>query len=56
MTARQLTVNAGAAHAEIHELYMEGEITLAEKECALCTLYNHYEKMWHMATFREKYA
>lgn len=56
MTSKQLSVNAGAAHAEIHMLYENGEITWAEREAAIDVLRNHYEKMWRMATFREKLA
>lgn len=56
MTSRQLSVNAGAAHVIIYEMYENEEITWAEKEAAVDVLHNHYEKMWQMAICREKMA
>ena len=54
MTSKQLSVNAGAAHADIHILFENGEITWAEREAAVDVMRNHYEKMWRMAKFREE--
>lgn len=54
MTAKQISINAGYAHTEIHQMYLDGDISWTERNMAVETLLNHYEKMWNMATFREK--